>query len=118
MLASTSVIPVSPISPATPTLIAPVPAVEEAASVSLVEDVIEKITPPMEFRAWMEKLKTYAEAARSTEPAEPQPVAEAQRPERAQPEADAFRKAAAPESGGPADDAAADIPKQASDNTA
>mgnify|MGYP007070489747 FL=1 len=115
MLASTSVIPVSLITPATPTLTAPLPAVQEAASVSLIEDVIEKITPPMEFRAWMEKLKTYAEAARSTEPAEPQPVAQAQGAEQAPFEEEAIPKAAPVERSGPDADAAADIPQRASD---
>ncbi|MDQ1900031.1 hypothetical protein RAH32_06195 [Paracoccus sp. WLY502] len=107
-------IPVIHVSQVTPTSPAPVAPIPEAAPVSLFKDVIEKITPPMEFRDWMEKLKTYAEAARGTEPAEQQQasVAEAERATPALPAARAVPEAVPAEIGKPADDATAD-PRQA-----
>ncbi|MGN7870268.1 hypothetical protein [Paracoccus sp. 22332] len=83
MQTSISVVHVTPV---TPTSTAAVPLIPEVAPVSLFEDVIERITPPLEFRAWMEKLKTYAEAARGTEPADPQSVAEAEQAAPAMPQ--------------------------------
>ncbi|WP_295046461.1 hypothetical protein [uncultured Paracoccus sp.] len=72
MQTSISVIPVTSVAPTSATAVSQAPLV---APVSLFEDVIERVTPPLEFRDWMAKLKTYGDAARSTEPPEPASVA-------------------------------------------
>ncbi|WEF23376.1 hypothetical protein [Paracoccus sp. S3-43] len=96
------------VTPVTPTSTAPTSLIPQAAPVSLFEDVIERITPPLEFRVWMEKLKTYAVAARGTEPADSPPVGEA---ERAAPAAQLVAEAAPVPGDGPAPDAAARTPQ-------
>lgn len=50
MLTGTSVIHVSPVAP-TQTIPAVTPLAPQVAPASLIEDVGEKITPPMEFQA-------------------------------------------------------------------
>lgn len=103
-------IPVIPVSPVAPTSLPPATPVPEVMPVSLFEDAIEKITPPMEFRAWLEKLKTYAEAARGMEAAGPQPgsvVAQAEQATPTPPTASAVPESVPAESGGATDEAAA-----------